>query len=281
MILSIITSGKNDGYGMNFLERLEFNLEKLNNNIDKLSISDVEIILVDWASDKKISDTLIPSNHKFTKFIYVNQEIASRVSPDNSFSHVHSLNAGFRKSLGEFIFFIDGDSYIPLDSFKKVYETCKEHKSKNTSAYYWASRYHIPFEIHSNSKSMDEIDYSINEWLNKNKTGWAHDKINLNEVQAPMGLLLSRQTVEETTGYYEKLNKWGFIEIEYSRRLKNNKCDGDLENSETYFFHLDHHKVATQGKDKKANEHMSSNNYNANNENWGLINEKLEVYKIY
>ena len=282
MILSIITSGKNDNYGNNFLQRLQFNLEKLNDNIQKLSVDDVEVILVDWASDDKISNSLSPSRQKYTNFLYVNNRIANEISPDCSFSHVHSLNSGFRKSKGDFVFFIDGDSYIPFESFSKLYETCKKHKLNNLPVFYWASRYHLPYELHSNSNTIEEIDNHIIRWTENNKVDWRHDKINLEKVQAPMGLLLSRAIVEDSTGYYEKLNKWGYIETEYSRRLNTkNTCNGDLEDDNTVFFHLDHHSVAKLGKDKKTNDHENSSRYNANGENWGLINKELEYYKTY
>lgn len=275
-------SGKNDDYAGNFLQRIQFNIEKLNDSFIKLGIKDVEIVVVDWASEKRLSEVLKTDNFKFTKFVYVSEDIASRVSPDSGFSSVHALNSGYRRSIGKYVFFVDGDSYLSFETTEKLYSLCKELDIENKKAYYWASRYHLPYEIHSNSNSIKNLDEFIDKWILENKIGWNHDKIDTNNVMAPMGLMLSRDIADHSTCYYEKLNKWGFIEIELSSRLKREyKCDGDLEDLGMYFFHLDHHTIGSQGKSKKTNAGVFGvRNINANKDDWGLINENLEIYKV-
>lgn len=282
IILSIVLAGKNDDYAGNFLQRIKFNIEKLSDNLSKLKKTNVEIIVVDWSSETRLSSDVGLSNLPHVKFLYVPQDVASQVSPDNGFSQVHSLNAGYRRSIGDYVFFIDGDSYINLKTTEKVIELCEKLKSDNKEAYYWASRYHLPYEIHSNSKTIEEIDNHIELWNNNGRKDWRREKILLNSVVAPMGLLLSRNIANHTTCYYEKLNKWGYIEIEFANRIKSKyQCDGDLDNdNDMYFFHLDHHSIGIQGKDKKHNIHMSANNFSANDESWGLNNYELELYTI-
>lgn len=282
IILSIVFAGKNDDYAGNFLQRIKFNIEKLSDNLSKLKKINVEIIVVDWASETRLSSALGLSNLPHVKFLYVPQDVASQVSPDNGFSSVHALNAGYRRSVGDYVFFIDGDSYINLKTTEKVIELCEKLKSDNQNAYYWASRYHLPYEIHSNYNTIEEIDTHIEEWDKNGRQGWNRDKIKIHDVVAPMGLLLSRDIAEETTCYYEKLNKWGYIEIEFSNRIKSKyTCNGDLDNdSDMYFFHLDHHSIGKQGKEKKYNEPNNSSKFQANDHDWGLNNYELELYKI-
>lgn len=280
-ILSIVLAGKNDNYAGNFLQRIKFNIEKLNDSLCKLKITNVEIIVVDWASDDRLSEALNLDELSHVKFLYVPKEVSTEVSPDNGFSSVHALNSGYRRSVGDYVFFIDGDSYINTITLKKVIDICEKHKSTNSNAYYWASRYHIPYEIHSKCNTIEEIDNHINEWVIKGKVNWNRDKIDLNSVVAPMGLLLSRNIADDTTCYYEKLNKWGYIEIEFFSRVKSKyQCNGDLDNNDDmYFFHLDHHNIGTQGKEKKHNDAKNASNFRANDENWGLNNYNLELYK--
>jgi glycosyltransferase involved in cell wall biosynthesis len=277
MKLSIITSGKNDNYAGNFIQRLQHNLIKLDDNINKLNTNDIEVIVVDWGSEEKISDVLSNINFKHINFLYVPEDIGKQYSPDSNFSIVHSLNAGFRRSKGDYIFFIDGDSYVPFNSLKTIFDLVKD---KNENIFYWASRYHLPYNIHSQTSNINDIDREIDVWEQNHKQSWKHDKINLSRFDGrAMGLLLSRNICDESTLYYEKLNKWGWLDIEIHNRIINKyKCWGDLEDLNIAFFHLDHHSVASMGQNGMNDPHNSSL-FNSNDGSWGLINENLILYK--
>lgn len=276
MKLSIITSGKNDDY-INFVKRMQHNLSKLNDNIDKLKLNDVEIIAVDWGSEKKLSDVMDASNFKFTKFIHVPPHLADKYSPDSKFSWGQSLNVGYRRSKGEYVFLIDGDSYLPLESFEKLYNLVNGFK-KADNIFYWGSRHHLPYEIHSSSSSIDPIDRSILEW-NNNRDIWPSDKVNLSHFGGTaMGILLSRNICEESTLFYEKLNKWGWTDIEIHNRISRKyQCCGDLRDLGMDFFHLDHHKVQHGSSKNGQNDFLNSEEFRANDDNWGLANESLEI----
>lgn len=281
MKLSIITTGKNDSYAINFNQRLKNCLSKLINNIERLDIRDYEIILVDWGSDNnsRLSDVLdIKSNN--LKFLYVNEEICKKYSPDSDFSFVHSANSGFRVSSGKYILFIDGDVYMPFESFNTLYNLINHEKE---NVFYWGSRYHLPFEKHYNVDDFNIIDNEIEN----HESDWKHDKVNLSGgfIGTAGALLLSRNICEESTCYYEALNKWGFLDIEINSRLVSKyQCDGDLEDNGIKLFHLDHHNINGQknwgGKNTGYNEHTYAGKFTANDvENWGLINENLEIYQ--
>jgi glycosyltransferase involved in cell wall biosynthesis len=276
MKLSIITTGKNDSYAINFNQRLKNCLSKLINNIERLDIRDYEIILVDWGSDNnsRLSDVLdIKSNH--LKFLYVNEEISKKYSPDSDFSFVHSANSGFRVSSGKYILFIDGDVYMSFESFNTLYNLINHEKE---NVFYWGSRYHLPFEKHHNVDDFNIIDNEIENYENS----WRHDKVNLSGgfIGTAGALLLSRNICEESTCYYEALNKWGFLDIELNSRLVSKyQCDGDLEDNGIKLFHLDHHNIKSGGQ-SGYNEHTYAGKFTANDvENWGLINENLEIYQ--
>lgn len=274
MKLSIITSGKNDQYAGNFLQRLQFNLNKLELNLKELNIKDVEILVTDWGSEIPLSTALITDNFKFTKFIHVPSHLSNTYSPDSKFSLSQSLNTGYRRSKGEYVFFIDGDSYIPKKSFSNLYNLLKNFKSTD-NIFYWASRYHLPYKIHSNIFDINDLDDIIFDWEN-NKNIWKHDKINLEYFRGTaMGLLLSKHICEESSCFYEQLNKWGWIDIEIHNRLSNKyTCCGDLEDLDMHFFHLDHHNIAAGGSNGH-NPNINSPIFKANKDNWGLINELL------
>jgi glycosyltransferase involved in cell wall biosynthesis len=277
MKLSIITSGKNDNYAGNFIQRLQHNLIKLDDNINKLNTNDIEVIVVDWGSEEKISDVLSNINFKHINFLYVPEDIGKQYSPDSNFSIVHSLNAGFRRSKGDYIFFIDGDSYVPFNSLKTIFDLVKD---KNENIFYWASRYHLPYNIHSQTSNINDIDREIDVWEQNHKQSWKHDKINLSRFDGrAMGLLLSRNICDESSCFYEKLNKWGWLDIEiHNRIISKYKCWGDLEDLNIAFFHLDHHSVASMGQNGMNDAH-NSHLFTSNDSSWGLINENLTLYK--
>jgi hypothetical protein len=280
MLLSIITSGKNDQYAGNFIQRLQHNLNKLNDNIDKFSTNDIEVILVDWGSEEKLSDVLDISKFTHTQFLHISPDITQKYSPDSGFSIVHALNAGFRRSQGRYIFFIDGDSYIPFESLLLIYNIALSLDEEKEKTFFWASRYHLPYEIHSNTDSIEEIDKSIETWEQNQKRDWRHNKVDLQDFGGnAMGLLLSRDICEESTLYYEILNKWGWLDIEiHNRILTRYSCVGDLEDYGVSFFHLDHHSVQNKGQNG-INPNYNSLKFEANNNDWGLINENLTLYK--
>jgi glycosyltransferase involved in cell wall biosynthesis len=278
MLLSIITSGKNDQYAGNFKQRHQHNLDKLNDSINKLNTNEIELIAVDWGSEEKLSDVLNTSNFTHTKFLHIPSEIAKKYSPDSGFSIVHALNAGFRRSKGRYIFFIDGDSYVPYESLALIYNIALSLDEEKEKTFFWASRYHLPYEIHSNTNDIREIDKNIEIWEQNQKQNWRHDKIKLHDFGGTaMGLLLSRDICEESTLYYEVLNKWGWLDIEIHHRLLTRySCVGDLEDYGVSFFHLDHHSIQVKGQNG-INPNYNSPRFEANDENWGLVNENLKL----
>jgi predicted glycosyltransferase involved in capsule biosynthesis len=275
-LLSIITCGKNDQYAGNFLQRLQLNLSKLESNLKEFNITDVEILVTDWGSEIPLHTVLDITDFKFTKFICVPPHTAHQYSPDSAFSFTQALNTGYKQSQGSYIFFIDGDSYIPDESFNKLYNLIKDF-TLTDNIFYWASRYHLPYEIHSNISNINELDTFILNWKT-NKNSWKHDKINLGHFGgAAMGLLLSKNICEESSCWYEKLNKWGWVDIEIHNRISSRyPCCGDLEDLDMYFFHLDHHSIAAGGQNGH-NPHKNALNFKANQDNWGLNDELLTI----
>ena len=124
----------------------------------------------------------------------------------------------------------------------------------------------------------------VDEWLT-HKTGWRYYDLRMyipdNFSGGAMGLLLSRNICEESSLYYESLNKWGWLDIEIHRRINQRyPCMGDLSFLNTHFFHLDHHSIpGSHGQTYGANPEAVSHNFKANPDNWGLIDEDLKLYK--
>ena len=291
VLLTIVTCGKNDNFAGNFKQRLEHNLNKLIDNIDSKKIRDVEIIVTDWGSDfdKKLSDVCSIPKKEYLKFLYVPYEVCKKYSPDSEFSVPHAINSGIRRANGNFLFYIDGDSYIPSDSFEKVYDLLKSH-NQDDDVYYWASRYLIPYKYQSNATKIQEMDSLLDDWISQGKPlgnlneiteKFALSKVNLsNFMGGAMGLLVSKRIAFESTFLYEKLTKWGWMDVEFFCRMSTKyKCGGDLlELLSSEFYHIGHHEVKVGHDVHGFNPFLSSVNFTANEENWGLLEENLKFY---
>ena len=279
MKISIIMQGKNDSYLENFLQRLTFSISKHISNIKTLGLeNEVQIVLTDWCSEIKLIDVL-DVDFNFIKYIYVKPEITAKYNGDAKYSYVHPLNVSARNSDGEFIIWGDSDGFLPLESFKNLYNLIIEMKKNNQyDTFYWGSRYHIQRSDYKDFKTINEID----DYLVLNNI-FSHDKFNCYDFHGGAAIsLLTKDMYIETTGMWEKLIYWGWQDIEFHRRLlKKYKFGGDLEDLNIKTYHLEHW-VNTNYNNRldstiRINEPIESSDFGANGEDWGLSNEKLEI----
>lgn len=268
--------GKNDSYLDNFLQRLTFSISKHIDNIKKLGLeNEVQIVLTDWGSEIKLKDVL-NVDFDFIKYIYVKPEIAKKYNGDAKYSYVHPLNVSARNSDGEFILLGDSDSFLPLKSFKKIYELVLEMKKNNIYKFYWGSRYQVPKSDYIELKSIEEIDDFL---IRTNKSIFDHGIIVENNFMGNSSIFLIRKEMWDiTTGLWEKLIHWGWQDIEFHRRLlKKYEFGGDLEKLGIEVYHLSHPYGENAPVHLKFNDFLVSERINANDENWGLAHEKLEI----
>lgn len=291
MFLSIITFGRNDKFAGNFIHRLKLNLTKLIDNIIRLDRTDIEIIVTDWGSPEPDNlKNAININHESLKYIHVPENITEKYSPDSEFSVPHAANTAIRRSTGEYILIIDGDAYIPIESLNGILTLLE---NSNSYVYYWASRYMIPYRLQNELETIHDMDLMLRYWelmdcpyytVNtpgiEKLNGFFYERINFNNFGgSAIGILLDRNIIEESTFFYEALNKWGWMDIEYYRRLQPKyPCKGDLElilNSK--FYHIGHHNVGTGHGTHGSNPWVPAPKFKANSDEWGLINENLKI----
>lgn len=287
MILTIVMCGRNDNFAGNFVQRLEHNLNKLIDNIEKLQINDVEIIVTDWGSpkDEKLYDVVKIPKKDYLKFLYVPHELTQVYSPESNFSIPHAMNAAVRRMSGKYMLSLDGDSYVPFDMFDKVYELIKNDTREYI--YYWGSRILMPYHVQTTINNIQEMDELIDDWKSKGKPfvhhtqldqGWARSKVDLvNFGGGGCAILINKEIVQEATFLYEKLTKWGWMDVEFHRRISSKfPCLGDLEDIfDSEFYHIGHHENQTGHDVHGFNTYFSSQEFTANDSDWGLGNENL------
>ena len=276
MLLSILIPGKNDNYRNNGTKTLELNLKQSIKNLKNLNKDDIEIVLCDWGSEKKIIDEIITEKHENFRCVYVKPEIAKKYNKSANYSIVHPINTAFRNSKGKYVIFWDSDCYVKNEDFTKLYNFVKIMDQNKDMNFYWGSRFHIPYEIYTPISNVEEV----NNYLNL-KPVLTHDKINVNNFMGgSISILMNRQIWEESNGWYEELTYWGWQDIEFHNRLITRyKFGGDLEDFGINFYHLNQPLDPTTHINKTLyNMQLNSHKFNANNIDWGLYNENLELY---
>jgi hypothetical protein len=295
ILLTIIMCGRNDGFGGNFTQRLEHNLNKLIDNIEKMNLNNIEILVTDWGSaeDSKLYDTLKVKKLDYLKFIYVPYELTKKYSPDSKFSIPHAMNTAVRRMSGKYMLSLDADSYVPFKMFKGIYDLLVSDNREYI--FYWGSRYMMPYISQIDITNIEQMDSLIDEWENNGKpishcpsgclhkfedNQWIHSRVNLTHFSGGgCAILINKSLVQESNFLFEKLNKWGWMDIEFHNRMNSRyPCLGDLEiliGSE--FFHIGHHEVE-KGQDTHGfNPGYTTDSFQANNNDWGLGLEKLII----
>lgn len=288
MLLSILVPGKNDNFRRSNSKVLKFNLQQTIQNIKDSGVDDVELVLCDWGSEKKIVDEIFTEKHPNFKCVYVSPEIAQKYNGDWSYSIVHPINTAFRQSTGKYVIFWDSDCFHTLEDFKKLYEFVQNMDKTDDLKFYWGSRNNVPYD---NYESFEEpVDFV--KYLNTRPQFQIDQMYNVgNNYGMEMGgfigggisILMNRILWETSTGWFEELPYWGFQDIEFHNRLlQRYSHGGDLASFGIYFYHLlpnnvhanfDEHKHPNM----KMNPHHWSEKFEANPPNWGLANETLEI----
>lgn len=285
MILSIITTGRNDDYCGNFVQRLKWQLEKNCETIEKFKLKNVELVVVDWGSPEteKLSD-VIGLNKTFLKWIYVPQDITTRIS--ETFSNSHAWNVGARQSMGKYLLHTEGDAYLTQNFLLKLIQYLTENPGYH---YSWASRYMIPHKLHSVCTSISQIDQLIYDWLSK-KTIWEqpwgddptkfHSKIDKHNFGGGgTAQLTSRDIYFDVTGVCEEFTRWGWMDVEFHNRVISKYLfDGDLEEIlQENVYSFGHHEISFGGNVHGLNNSIYKP-FKANPDDWGLINFELKIY---
>jgi predicted glycosyltransferase involved in capsule biosynthesis len=287
--LTLIAPGRNDNYCGNFVQRLEKNVNKICDNLSKLDVKNVKVLVADWGSpdNDRLSDVLNIKDYSHVEFLHVPLSVTSKIA---DFSGPHIWNTAFRRTSSDYVMFLEGDTYIPFESFKKLIEIVENNQIKCA----WGSRYQIPYDIHSNCETYEDLDNKISEWFEikdhvttnqygwKISGGWIHNKINIaeNNPGGATSLLIHRDIYSDARGSFEALTGWGWSDIElHNRLLSKYSFDPDLEDFGIIQFTQESTSQGFGGQIHGLNPQHNSPTFQANDENWGLGDINLKKYE--
>lgn len=287
-LLSIVCQGRNDNYMGNFSWRIATVLNNHARNLMQLGAEgEVEIIVADWGSYTPFWKTLelSPEARRITKFMIVPPPIAESYDRDAGFAAPHPTNAIVRRCWGKYILFADSDIFITLDSMTKLLYHLRQgylHDYSLNDCFFWASKYHIPYDLVMRSPYIEEIDAHLERHWHEYTTERVDKK---NFLGCGVALLMKRDIWFDTRGWDERLIYWGWNDIDWHRRLVSRYRWDDLELHGMKMFHLEHYAKRfteyTKENPRKANPQIPPTEYAPNPPNWGLADHTLAIVDGY
>lgn len=301
--ISYVITSRNDSYGGDSVGRLQKTLNHTGYILAKNDcLTQSELILVDWATpqgNKPLREVLDLNEEikSILKIVEVPENIAFYYQKDSPFSEVHAMNAGFRRSNGDFFARIDQDTLIGERFVNWFYNQYME----TNFGFEW------PRVVFSGRRDLNPEQSKTPEDFIFSKEKYKEVKIcHSNNFYSRVHpdkqsmllfyggaigiLIIDREIYNSNKGYNEDYIYMNNMDTEFLTRLKYRndfynlglKCDGD-------FYHLYHSRLDGAKDDKetrpekcgirKTNPGLMRHEepYNSNEEDWGLNKEDLQV----
>ena len=282
LLLSVVITGRDDGYMPDFRYRLQVTLDHFARNIKLLGrVDEVEIIFVDWGSAPPLSETLpIGSGTKsVVRWLHVSSEtIQEALGSETNFHNTIAFNAGLRRARGRFVAFFPADAIIPIHGLAQLIELLagRIHCPVDVQNTLWfIARGHVPWRFVASQPTIDEWDRYL--WMN----AWT---IPIDEGTVPSlfggaaSFVLSRSSWLACRGLDETLGGWGGSDTDIGFRIGTRHPWLDLTFLGIRAYHMEHGPGGTRGEAvKAANPLIFDRPFQANNTNWGLASATLHL----
>lgn len=281
-LLSVVITGRDDGYMPDFRYRLQTTLDHFSRNIELLGLADaVEIIFVDWGSEPPLAETLpvAAGTRNVVRWLHVPAATISEVlGSAGGFHNTLAFNAGLRRSQGRFVAFFPADAIVPVHALAQLVELLEgkiECPVRAEEALWFIARGHVPWQFVSTQPTIEEWDRYL--WLN----AWA---IPIDEETAPSffggaaAFLLSRSLWLACGGLDESLGGYGGSDNDLGFRIGTRYPWLDLTFLGIRAYHMEHGPGGTRGESvKKGNALLYDRPFQANSDDWGLATSALPL----
>ena len=280
---SYILVSRNDTYCGNSILRLTNTLNFLGDLLNSQGLmGESECVLVDWGSlETPLYKTLKLNSFakQITKFIIVPHGIASSYNQDSNFSEVHAMNCGFRNMSGNYFLRIDQDTLVGpkfinwLNTSKDLPKVAFSGRRDLTED---QSLHFKKFILEEENLNLAKVLHSQHAYNNIIK-----DKIFPFWGSAVGVMMVEKEEYEKENGFNEELIYMNQMDVEFINRLSLKNKIYNLGLKTNFDFYHQYHETITR-KYRITNSILYRRNLfkNNNDENWGLKQEKLEIYKF-
>ncbi len=264
-MISIITTGRDDDFGVGFLDRLKSSIEHNVSLLEKFNI-EYEYIVAEWNPIRNY----ISDNENF-KEIFKNEKIKNVIAlpsvseneglSTNVFFEYFAKNLGVRHSKYDNLLLINSDIIIDEKCFEKIVDLCKNGLSKEK---FYRSRYRGQYDNNFNVITVEDCHYPNNP-----------DSIICGYCSGDFLFLHRDVFINIAKGYDETnyLHRQSFqsgMDGEILWNLHNKNVN--LEFIEEKYYHINH------GHPNRVDGIYNTNGYE-NKENWGFIDYKKSELK--
>lgn len=299
---SFLLVSRNDSYCGDSVGRLTNTLNFLGESLFKTeNLKDSECVLVDWGSPNKPLKEVLELNEyikSILKIVTIPKSKTIKYQKDSPFSEVHAMNCGFRHMNGKYFMRIDQDTLVGyrfINWFFNEFEV-KDYGFEWPKVAFSGRRNLSPQEslnfrriIRDNKLSKDtEILHPINY----NNCIFPQPKINAFYGSAVGIMIVETKLFEKEKGFNEELIYANQMDTEFLNRLAVKNTIYNLSRKvENDFYHQHHDRYQAAAGDKQvhaAGEGSRACNplvyrekifNNSNDENWGLKNEEIDLFK--
>ena len=283
-LVSFVTCASNDGYGGNFISRLETALNYLSGNLDKLGrLEEAEIMIADWGSEIPLHSVLSLSSaaRLITRFVPVPPLLATKLDGDSQFVVSMAVNAAVRRTRGDYVIDMNGDVLLTRKMLDKVFQIIDGSHDCGVPvnrSMLMSRRKSIPYAYVNRCPNLKEIDWFISCVGSLLPSDLPLAVRNLPFYYYPAGfLLMSRWLWEDCRGHDEELRHVGFQDTDIIRRVNSKFPCVYMDVVGLTVFHLDHRRGSVGFKpDRPINIDKIENVYCPNDETWGLGSYDLE-----
>jgi hypothetical protein len=289
VLLSNVVVGRNDDYGGGYLDRLATSLNHLAENLRKEGRQDeVEVVFVDWGSDKPVGDVvkLTPDAAAIVQFVEVDGKIVSELSEPGSFYATLAVNVGVRRARGEYIMLADSDGLMrrrALSTLLSLLEGKLDPDFDPSHCILPIRRIQIPYDVVRRKPSLrrwDELLDSLQPGARTESPGTGC----LGGFSA--GQLMHRCLWYEFGGYNESLKRpWGWSDNELMLRVTQKYEWTDLVAYGVMAFHMEHGprrrwwsaSDLPKRNASNVNRMLVTSNTSPNGPDWGLANRSFRI----
>jgi predicted glycosyltransferase involved in capsule biosynthesis len=272
MKLSLVSRGRNDDYGQYYVERTKFCLNRYISIFEDLGLTpnDIEIVFVDWGSEKQPMHTLMKSGKGFIRYIMIPREITKTVDPpETGFSFVHSINAGIVRCKGNFILHVDFDVYTDEKAITALLNYTGTLDANIHQCYF--TRFIIFQKDYVKFFSEEPMDYmkDIKETI---RPAVDHPVVFNGSSNAVMA---SKKAWFDVTGYDERYIYWGAQDVDLFTRwfIYGLKGTDLYKKIGTRLVHMEHNRNnCPMTNNPNLNPRLPSKGVKPNGPDWGLQN---------
>ncbi len=278
-LLSFVFFGRNDNYTPDFLYRLSTTINFIA-DAAKIAgrIKQVEIIVVDWASESKLKDYVQLSRDgiDITNFIYVPQSFSDSYCK-GTFPGNICANIGLRRASGKLVGVCGAEVLLTESSIQQLCQLVEGSLSINDEMdkLYVCGRYRLPAQWVLSQPSIK----GWKTYLQNNSWRIAQEPGRGSFLTGNAGLfLIPQKMLKLSHGLLEALDPfWGWNDVEFTARMLSHYPCIDLNSSGVAVYDMEHFDFTgdRQHVVKKTAPRLLSQSFAANDENWGAGKTKL------